>query len=59
MARTFSSKWRDDPALVMDSSDIVPALGTSAIFDNWCLLYHKILNHFDLDQMDKIAQNSG
>ncbi|MEA5617533.1 YdiU family protein [Cronbergia sp. UHCC 0137] len=55
MARTFSIKWRDDPALVMNTSDIVPALGGSAIFDNWCLLYHKILNNFDPDQIGQIA----
>ncbi|AFY35518.1 YdiU family protein [Calothrix sp. PCC 7507] len=56
MARTFSSKWRDDPAFVMHNSDIVPALGTSPVFDNWSILYHKILNDFDPDQLDTIAQ---
>lgn len=57
MARTFSRKWRDEPAFVMNDSDIVPALGTSAIFDNWCVLYHKVLNNFDPEDMDKIAKN--
>ncbi|MBD2569735.1 protein adenylyltransferase SelO [Anabaena lutea] len=56
MARTFDSKWRDEPAFVMNTSEIVPALGASAIFDNWCVLYHQILNHFDPNQMDIIAQ---
>ncbi|WP_071189304.1 YdiU family protein [Trichormus sp. NMC-1] len=56
MARTFNSKWRDEPAFVMNTAEIVPALGASAIFDNWCVLYHQILNHFDPDEMDIIAQ---
>jgi uncharacterized protein YdiU (UPF0061 family) len=57
MARTFSIKWRDDPALVMNGSDTVPAVGSSAAFDNWCLLYHQILNnHFHPDELEKIAQ---
>jgi uncharacterized protein YdiU (UPF0061 family) len=56
MARTFSIKWRDEPAFVMNATEIVPALGSSAIFDNWCVLYHKILNYFDPQQMEKIAQ---
>jgi serine/tyrosine/threonine adenylyltransferase len=56
MARTFDNKWRDEPAFVMNASEIVPALGASAIFDNWCVLYHQILNHFDPDEMDIIAQ---
>ncbi|MFM6023576.1 MAG: protein adenylyltransferase SelO, partial [Dolichospermum sp.] len=56
IANTFSSKWRDDPALVMNGSEIIPPLGQSVIFDNWCFLYHKILNHFALDQMDKIGK---
>lgn len=57
MTRTFSSKWRDEPAFVMNDSEIVPALGASALFDNWCVLYHKILNNFDPDQMVIIAKN--
>ncbi|BAZ53228.1 hypothetical protein NIES4103_59010 [Nostoc sp. NIES-4103] len=56
MARTFSPKWRDEPASVMNTSDIVPAPGASAIFDNWCILYHKILNNFSFDGMDMIAK---
>ncbi|MBH8574097.1 YdiU family protein [Nostocaceae cyanobacterium CENA369] len=56
MARTFSSKWRDEPVFVMNASDIVPAPGASAIFDNWCILYHKILNNFDCDRLDVIAK---
>ncbi|QLE56801.1 YdiU family protein [Nostoc sp. TCL26-01] len=56
MARTFSSKWRDEPGLVLSSSDIVPVSGTDATFDNWCILYHKILNDFDPEQMHIIAQ---
>ncbi|MBR8833559.1 MAG: YdiU family protein [Stigonema ocellatum SAG 48.90 = DSM 106950] len=57
MARTFSSKWRDEPGLVMATSDIVPPSGASEIFDNWCILYHKMLNNYHPDQMDVIAQN--
>ncbi len=57
MARTFSSKWRDEPGLVMATSDIVPASGTSESFDKWCISYHKILNNFHPEQMDVIAQN--
>ncbi|WP_193195974.1 protein adenylyltransferase SelO [Nostoc sp. MG11] len=56
MARTFSSKWRDEPGFVLNNSDIVPVPGASAIFDNWCILYHKILNGFDCDRIDVIAQ---
>lgn len=56
MARTFSSKWRDEPALVMNGSAIVPISGALAIFDDWSILYHKILNNFDPDQLDTIAQ---
>ncbi|HLP91297.1 MAG TPA: YdiU family protein [Nostocaceae cyanobacterium] len=56
MARTFSIKWRDDPGLVMNGSEIVPAVGMSEAFDNWCLLYHQILNNFHPDDMDTIAK---
>ncbi|NDJ23902.1 YdiU family protein [Nostoc sp. B(2019)] len=56
MARTFSSKWRDEPGFVLNNSDIVPVPGASPIFDNWCILYHKILNGFDCDRIDVIAQ---
>ncbi|MCW5316884.1 YdiU family protein [Nostoc sp. KVJ3] len=52
MARTFSSKWRDEPGFVMNSSDIVPVPGASGFFDDWCILYHKILNDFDSDVYD-------
>ncbi|PHM10096.1 protein adenylyltransferase SelO [Nostoc sp. 'Peltigera malacea cyanobiont' DB3992] len=56
MVRTFSSKWRDEPGFVMNGSDIVPVPGASAIFDDWCILYHQILNDFDSDCTDIIAQ---
>lgn len=56
MARTFSSKWRDEPGFVMNNSDIVPVPGALGIFDDWCILYHKILNDFDSDRTDVIAQ---
>ncbi|GAB1538392.1 YdiU family protein [Scytonema sp. NUACC21] len=56
MARTFSSKWRDEPGLIMVDSDLVPGAGSSEIFDNWCILYHKILNSLSLEQMNVIAQ---
>lgn len=56
MARTFSLKWRDEPGLIMADSNLVPASGVSEVFDNWCLLYHKILNNFDPEQIDSIAQ---
>jgi uncharacterized protein YdiU (UPF0061 family) len=57
IARTFSPKWRDEPGLVMATSNIVPVTGTSEIFDNWCILYHKLLNNFDIQDMGIIAQN--
>ncbi|MBD2776561.1 protein adenylyltransferase SelO [Iningainema tapete] len=58
MARTFSSKWRDDPGLILATdTDVVPAPGTSGFFDSWCLLYHQILNGFGLEKMDVIARN--
>jgi uncharacterized protein YdiU (UPF0061 family) len=57
MTRTFSSQWRDEPAFVMNDSEILPALGASALFHNWCVLYHKILNNFDPEQMVIIAKN--
>jgi serine/tyrosine/threonine adenylyltransferase len=56
MARTFSSKWRDEPGFVMNSSDIVPVPGASGLFDDWCILYHKILSDFDSDRLDAISQ---
>ncbi|MCG6135884.1 MAG: YdiU family protein [Nostoc sp. LLA-1] len=56
MARTFSPKWRDEPGLVLNNSHIAPESGTSNVFDNWCVLYHKILNDFNPEQMDIIAQ---
>ncbi|QDL10402.1 YdiU family protein [Brasilonema octagenarum UFV-E1] len=56
MARTFSLKWRDEPGLIMADSNLVPASGVSEVFDNWCLIYHKILNNFDPEQIDSIAQ---
>ncbi|MEH1773142.1 MAG: YdiU family protein [Nostoc sp.] len=52
MARTFSSKWRDEPGFVMNSSDIVPVPSASGIFDDWCILYHKILNDLECDVYD-------
>ncbi|MCC5655430.1 YdiU family protein [Nostoc sp. XA010] len=52
MARTFSSKWRDDPGFVMNGSDIVPVPGASGFFDDWCILYHKILNDLESDVYD-------
>ncbi len=57
MTRTFSSKWRDEPAYVMNDSEVFPALGSSALFGNWCVLYNKILNNFDPEQMLIIAKN--
>lgn len=56
MARTFSSTWRDDPSLIMVDSGIVPISGTSQLFDSWCILYHKLLNNFDREQINEIAQ---
>lgn len=56
MARTFSSKWRDEPGWIMAESKITPASGTSEIFDNWCLSYHKLLNNFDPEQISIIKQ---
>ncbi|WP_414567590.1 protein adenylyltransferase SelO [Nostoc sp. CCY 9925] len=56
MARTFSAKWRDEPGFVMNASDVVPVPGASGIFDDWCILYHKILNDLDRDRLDIISQ---
>jgi uncharacterized protein YdiU (UPF0061 family) len=56
MARTFSASWRDEPACVLNNAEILPKAGNSRIFDNWCVLYHKILNDFTLDEMDAIAK---
>ncbi|MBW4562030.1 MAG: YdiU family protein [Mojavia pulchra JT2-VF2] len=56
IARTFSLQWRDDPDFVLNNSDITPASAASAIFDNWCILYHKILNNFALNEIDIIAK---
>jgi len=56
MARTFDYQWRNEPAWIMNGSDIVPALGKLNIFDNWCILYHKILNSFAPEDMDQIIQ---
>ena len=56
MARTFSPKWRDEPTLVLNNSDIVPGSGASEIFDDWCILYHKVLCDFDHVNMDTIAE---
>ncbi|MDF5713586.1 MAG: YdiU family protein [Rhizonema sp. NSF051] len=57
MAHTFSSQWRDDPATIMADSGIVPISGTSEVFDSWCIAYHKILNDYEQNYMDVIAQN--
>lgn len=54
MASTFSSKWRDEPGAVM-ASNVVPTSAKSG-FDNWCLLYHKILNNFPPEQIEVIAK---
>jgi uncharacterized protein YdiU (UPF0061 family) len=56
MARTFSSQWRDDPAFILHNSQLAPSSGALPTFDNWCILYHKILNDFPLEQMDHIGQ---
>ena len=56
IALTFASPWRDDPALVLKGSDIIPTSEVSNIFENWCVLYHKILNSFAPEHMDVIAQ---
>ncbi|MFB2737991.1 protein adenylyltransferase SelO [Umezakia ovalisporum] len=55
IARTFASKWREDPAFVLNGSNILP-ISPAKIFENWCLLYHKILNSFPPGRMDIIAQ---
>lgn len=56
IARTFSPQWRNDPGFVLNDSDIAPASGASVIFDNWAIIYHKILNYFDPEQLQTIAQ---
>ncbi|MBD2291930.1 YdiU family protein [Anabaena sphaerica FACHB-251] len=57
LARTFTIKWRDEPAFVMNDSEIVPTVGASTLFDNWCVLFHKVLNNFDPNQMEIISRN--
>lgn len=56
MAETFSSAWRDEPGLVMQESEVVPASGRFSIFDDWCILYHQILNDYHPDEMEKIGK---
>jgi uncharacterized protein YdiU (UPF0061 family) len=56
IARTFSVKWRDEPSAILSDSDIMPVSGTFALFDNWCLMYHQILNNLGSDDIDNIAQ---
>lgn len=56
MARTFSPKWRDEPGMVLNGADIMPKSDATEIFDNWCVLYHKILNSLAPEKMDLIAQ---
>jgi serine/tyrosine/threonine adenylyltransferase len=56
MARTFSLKWREEPGMVLNGADIMPKSDAAEIFDNWCLLYHKILNSLAAEKMDLIAQ---
>ncbi|WP_414527152.1 protein adenylyltransferase SelO [Nodularia chucula] len=56
IARTFTIKWREEPGLVLKGSHIIPTSETANIFENWCELYHKTLNYFEVEQMDIIAQ---
>lgn len=56
LARTFVSQWRDQPDLVLKNSDIIPTSSAAQIWENWCVLYHKILNSFDSEHMNLIAQ---
>ncbi|MEA5580538.1 YdiU family protein [Nodularia harveyana UHCC-0300] len=56
IARTFSTKWREDSTLVLNGADIMPTSGASNILNNWCVIYHQILNNFAPEQMAVIAQ---
>ena len=56
MAVNFANTWRDDPEMVMKGSDLISTSGELKIFENWCVLYHKILNYLDSEYMDVIAQ---
>ncbi|MEA5555075.1 protein adenylyltransferase SelO [Nodularia spumigena] len=56
MAVNFANTWRDDPEMVMKGSDLISTSGELKIFENWCVLYHKILNSLDSEYMDVIAQ---
>jgi uncharacterized protein YdiU (UPF0061 family) len=56
MARSFSTKWRDELAFVVNSGDIFPSLAKLDVFEHWCLLYHQILNNLNLEDMDQVAK---
>lgn len=57
VANSFDRNWRDDQALVISKSEIFPGIGKSEIFDNWCFLYHQILNNLPTDKMDQVGEN--
>lgn len=55
IARTFSHKWREEPELVMNGSNILPSPTESQLFDNWRSLYHQVLSSLPSDSMGVIA----
>jgi serine/tyrosine/threonine adenylyltransferase len=56
MAQNFSHKWREEPGMVLNGADIMPKSDASELFEQWCVLYHKILNSFAAEKMNDIAQ---
>jgi len=56
ITRDFSIKWRDEPGAILKDSEIYPTLDKSGFFGDWCVLYHKILNNFPPEDVDKIAK---
>ena len=56
IARTFSSKWRDDASYILGESEIGQALRASDLFVNWSGSYHRILTSLPTDAIENIAK---
>lgn len=53
MAKTFSPRWREEPSLIMEESQILPR--SLSVFKNWCALYHQILNNSVSQEMANVG----
>ncbi|MBA4465458.1 YdiU family protein, partial [Cylindrospermopsis raciborskii CS-506_A] len=53
MAKTFSPRWREEPSLIMEESQILP--GSLSVFKNWCALYHQVLNNSVSQEMANVG----